>query len=281
MMNHHRDRLRGRWGAVAFAAQLFRYFTRSWRLLQRDASLWPGGPNGDRAAFDPRPMIVLTVAAVCLALIFWLSGYETFDRWFDWPRDHPYYHLAQGAFWVGLRVIGYVLLPIATLWALGEPVSQYGLSIRGIGRHAWIYVGMMALMVPVIAAMSSTAAFQAEYPFYKQATRSWFDLLAWEGLYAVQFASLEFFYRGFLLFSLRPRLGAYAIFVMMVPYCMIHFGKPIAETLAAIPAGIILGTLALRTGSIWMGALLHTAVAWTMDLFSLAQTGAWQELFRH
>jgi membrane protease YdiL (CAAX protease family) len=91
----------------------------------------------------------------------------------------------------------------------------------------------------------------------------------WEALYAAQFLALEFFFRGFLLQGLRRALGANAIFVMLVPYCMIHFGKPLPETLGAIGAGLILGTLAMRTRSIWGGVLIHVGVATTMDVLAL------------
>ena len=101
------------------------------------------------------------------------------------------------------------------------------------------------------------------------ANRSSFDLWAWEGLYAAQFVSLEFFFRGFILNGLRRALGSNAIFVMIVPYCMIHYGKPMPETLGAIGAGLILGTLALRTRSIWGGVLIHISVALTMDVLAL------------
>jgi hypothetical protein len=67
-------------------------------------------------------------------------------------------------------------------------------------------------------------------------------------------------------------MGAYAIFVMAVPYCMIHFHKPIAEVVGAIFAGIVLGTLAMVTRSIWCGVLIHISVAWTMDALALAHT---------
>ena len=93
------------------------------------------------------------------------------------------------------------------------------------------------------------------------ANRSHFDLWTWEALYAAQFISLEFFFRGFLLQGLRRALGANAIFVMIVPYCMIHYGKPMPETFGAIGAGLILGTLAMRTRSIWGGVLIHIGVA--------------------
>jgi membrane protease YdiL (CAAX protease family) len=56
-----------------------------------------------------------------------------------------------------------------------------------------------------------------------------------------------------------------------VPYCMIHYGKPMTETIGAIFAGVILGTLAMRTRSIWGGVLIHVGVAWTMDLLAIAQ----------
>jgi membrane protease YdiL (CAAX protease family) len=57
---------------------------------------------------------------------------------------------------------------------------------------------------------------------------------------------------------------------MVVPYCMIHYGKPMPETLFAIVAGLVLGTLALRTKSIWLGVLIHISVALTMDILSLS-----------
>jgi hypothetical protein len=62
------------------------------------------------------------------------------------------------------------------------------------------------------------------------------------------------------------------VMAMVVPYCMIHFGKPWAECLAAILAGTVLGTLSLKTRSIWSGFLIHVTVAISMDLAALLQT---------
>ena len=73
--------------------------------------------------------------------------------------------------------------------------------------------------------------------------------------------------------GLRHRFGFYAIFAMMVPYCMIHFGKPMPETFAAIIAGIVLGFMSLKTRSIWLGAAIHVAVALGMDFLSLWHNG--------
>ena len=103
------------------------------------------------------------------------------------------------------------------------------------------------------------------------AGRSAVDFAAWQALYALQFVSLEFFFRGFLVHTLKRDLGAHAVFVAVVPYCMIHFQKPLPEALGAIVAGIVLGTLSLRTGSVLGGAAVHVAVALTMDVLALAQ----------
>ena len=54
---------------------------------------------------------------------------------------------------------------------------------------------------------------------------------------------------------------------------MIHFGKPLPETIGAIIAGIFLGTLALWTRSIWLGFLIHVSVALSMDITAMAYRG--------
>ena len=90
-----------------------------------------------------------------------------------------------------------------------------------------------------------------------------------EAGYALQFFALEFFFRGFVLRGMAAEFGSMAMMVMMIPYCMIHFGKPLPECLGSIVAGMVLGTLAMDTRSIWGGITIHVAVAWSMDAAAL------------
>jgi len=76
-----------------------------------------------------------------------------------------------------------------------------------------------------------------------------------------------------MLHGTRRHFGIYAIVAMTIPYCMIHYGKPLPETFGAIVAGIVLGFMSLKTRTIWLGAALHIAVAWGMDFASLLRTG--------
>ena len=113
--------------------------------------------------------------------------------------------------------------------------------------------------------------FQAIYPFYRQANEaSTSSLLLWEGFYLVQFIGVEFMFRGFLLFALAKQLGKHAIWVSMLPYCMLHYHKTPIEALAAIISGVVLGAVALHTRTIIGGVMLHMAVALSMDMLALA-----------
>jgi uncharacterized protein len=184
-----------------------------------------------------------------------------------------YRPLVQNLTWAVVCSFLYVVIP-ALVVTLGfrEDLRDWGWSTQGLGRHLWVYA---ALFVPVLAAIvvvSGSAPFQASYPFY-QPWHSWTDLLLWEVAYGAQFVALEFFFRGFLLRGLEPKLGSGAVLVMVLPYCMVHFQKPMFETFGAIVAGFVLGVLALRTRSIWGGVLLHVAVAWTMDLAAILRAG--------
>jgi membrane protease YdiL (CAAX protease family) len=98
-------------------------------------------------------------------------------------------------------------------------------------------------------------------------------------MYFAQFLGLELFFRGLWLGALRRSLGSGAIFSMCVPYCMIHFGKPYLEANGAIVAGIVLGSLAMRTKSIYAGFLVHITVALMMDLLALSHRHAMPHVF--
>ena len=58
---------------------------------------------------------------------------------------------------------------------------------------------------------------------------------------------------------------------MVIPYVLIHFGKPFPETLGAIFAGTALGYIALKSRSIFVPFLIHSSVAFSMDIICTIQ----------
>jgi membrane protease YdiL (CAAX protease family) len=238
-----------------------------WRAIDAETVRDPG----DAGTISVQVLMVLVTVAASLTLQEYLGGHDTYERLFPpGPHNGRYWELLGYAWWSGWRVVGYVIVPMVVLRCLpGQRIRDYHVSPRGFVRHLWIYGLLFAAVLPAVLFASTTPVFRQTYPFYRLANRSYADLAMWEALYGAQFLSLEFFFRGFVLQGLRRALGANAIFVMLVPYCMIHFGKPLPETLGAIGAGLILGTLAMRTRSIWGGVVIHVCVATTMDLLAL------------
>ena len=246
----------------------------TWQRLNRESEAVRS------ASFDPRVAVVLVLVALVLTFQHYFGDQPFFKRHVYLNVDHPYYALLSLSWWVGSKLFGYFVVPaLVVVIGFRERLKDYGLRSAGIFRHLWIYGAIFGLVLPVVVIASQTEAFQTTYPFYKSAQRSWCDFLAWELLYGSSFLALEFFFRGFLLFGLSRAIGGYAIFVMAVPYCMIHFDKPIMEVLGAIFAGIALGTLAMATRSIWYGVLIHVSVAWTMDALALWRVWGWPARF--
>jgi membrane protease YdiL (CAAX protease family) len=176
------------------------------------------------------------------------------------------------AWWAFLIISVYAVIPmLVTCYVFQEKLSNYGLKFRGAFKDIRLYFAMLGVMIPLVLYFSTTKSFQARYPFYdlKPGEPLFPDFIIWELLYFLQFFSLEFFFRGFMLHGMKNRFGFYSVFIMTIPYCMIHFGKPFPETLAAIIAGVVLGILSLKSRSIWLGVLIHYSVALTMDLCAL------------
>ena len=232
-----------------------------------DAETVRAPDEGGRATY--KVLVIMLTVAVVLTLQEYIGGSDRYAHY--WPYDgSKYWELKGFVWWSGWRVGGYVVIPMLVILCLpGERIRDYNVSFKNFPRHFLLYLAMFCVFFPVVILASRNPEFRHTYPFYRMANRSQFDLWSWEALYAAQFISLEFFFRGFLLQGLRRAFGANAVFVMIVPYCMIHYGKPMPETFGAIGAGLLLGTLAMRTRSIWGGVLIHIGVATTMDVMAL------------
>jgi membrane protease YdiL (CAAX protease family) len=260
---------------------LWWFFRDTWRELDDDATRYRV-ESAAEGRTDFRPFVALAMCAVILTLQEYFGGRSYFDQsvrpWLaHLDVTHPrrirlvkYDELYSFGWWAASRVGGYVL-PFA-VWKLAFPqdsLLDMGLRTRGFFKHAWIYGVFLAVVLPTMLVVSRQPDFGSYYPFYKGCSRSWYDLLVWEGMYFVQFFALEMFFRGFWLGALRRSFGSGAIFAMAVPYCMIHFGKPFLEANGAIVAGIALGSLSMKTKSIYQGFFVHITVAALMDWLAL------------
>jgi membrane protease YdiL (CAAX protease family) len=275
---------------LAVAPLVYRLFRRTWQELDADA-LVMRQQLAARGELDRRPVLVFLLGSFIL-LVQESMGKSAYFFARVLPglqqavAGHPaaaatlqsYEELAGRCWWASFRVGGY-LLPLL-VWRFAFPADRtadLGLRLRGFREHAWLYALFVTIMVPLLWLVSHQGDFGRQYPIYNQAGRSWLDFAVWEVAYVAQFFALEVFFRGWWVRGCRS-LGAAAIFAMVVPYAMIHITKPYLEACGAIVAGTVLGSLSMRTGSIWAGFLVHATVGVLMDIRALARKGQLPEL---
>ncbi len=275
---------------LALAPLVWLFFRKTWFALDEEAHAYRASLLAERK-IDYRPVVCLALGAVILTLQEYYGGRATFDevvrKWLvakeianplGWVKISKFDELYALSWWAFTRIGGY-LLPLV-VWRLiffRDSVLDFGLRGRGFLEHAWIYALFVSVMIPVMIVVAKQPDFGTYYPFYKSASRSWMDFGIWEVMYIGQFFALEIFFRGWWVRACRI-FGVGAIFAMVVPYCMIHYGKPYLEACGAIVAGTVLGSLSMKTKSIYAGFLVHITVAILMDFLALHHRNALPKL---
>lgn len=244
--------------------------------------------TGGLVAYHKQVWIVILVVIISLLanhylklnssfyqFIFLLEELFSVDNhsWYHSVRTHTFSDLFSHIWWAISHTLFFLMIPILVIRnVLKDSLAHYGWQIGETRKYWKFYMSVVIFFVLFVAFGSSNESFSRYYPFYTQASRSWFDLLVWEVLYMSQFVVAEFFFRGFLLQGLRIPFGSLSIAIMTIPYMMIHLPKLWLEASGSIFFGIFLGILALHSRSIWGGVSIHVSVAFTLDIAVLLQT---------
>ncbi len=209
--------------------------------------------------FPVRESVVLLYAIIGLTFVYY---HARLDSWGGLTPDQRLF------VWMGMNFLFLFVVPALLIrFVLRQPLSEYGLrwgDARTWGRYFLVY---FLVMVPIILIISREPSFHAYYPRVFAARTSSLWLLLSSFGWLVYFFAWEWFFRGFMLFGLAPRLGgAMAIMVQMVPFVMMHYGKIEAETWSSIICGIVLGLMAFRGRSFVGTWILHWLVQTMMNL---------------
>jgi len=247
---------------------------------EEEPQLVPSPPT----RIDATAVAVLLLGAVIIVSFQSFGSVGFFDRnlatHFDgWPKagmyDYGYWFGSSIAWLFVLPVLAIALMPRRRLRDFGLGLGDWRFGVRAA-------MTMYAVMLPALAVASFRPNFIGYYPMSGW-VRDEISLYAaggsdthlasfvlYEMAYAAYFIGWEFFHRGFLTIGLQPALGWYAVFVVAIPFGILHVGKPMPEAYGAIIASIVLGWLAVRTRSSWYGFALHASIAITMDLLAVA-----------
>lgn len=153
-------------------------------------------------------------------------------------------------------------------------IFKQNLNDYGVRLGEWkIGLKSVFILFPIITLLFLLpAAYQKEmqnfYPLYRPALENFTYLMNIEiqrGI--IYYLAWEFFFRGFMLFSLRDYVGDwFAILIQTIPSCLWHIGYPTGEIIMSIPGGIMFGIIAIRTKSIFYPFLLHWLIGFTTSL---------------
>jgi membrane protease YdiL (CAAX protease family) len=217
---------------------------------------------------DREPLVILLVVPVILTLWVYYGKQGTLglvcqglqERWDQDLYGALYEYLAAFILMFGIPAL-------IVRWLFRGRLRDWGLRV-GDARQGVRYLAI-GLPLCLLAAYvgSLDPAVRAAYPLARSAVGHLARFWTVEAFYLLYYLGWEFFFRGFMLFGLEKRYGpAIAILMQTIPSALVHIGKPASETFAAIAAGLIFGTVALRTRSIFYPLLLHAAVGIGTDV---------------
>lgn len=211
---------------------------------------------------------VLAAALVLAVTLLLAFGPESWRAVASDPRyDQTHWNL------LAVVWLAFAARTAGVLWQGRGPVND------GLGLGRWRFwlpwtLGFAALMIAIIVGLAARQPDFAEY--YPMFRREWYDwdpavhgwtfFVIFELVQLSYFVAWEYLFRGWMLFRLKPALGANAILVQALPFVLMHIGKPGLELHSSLIAGLALGWLAWRARSFWPCAILHAVAALTMDL---------------
>ncbi|GAA4320198.1 hypothetical protein GCM10023149_19340 [Mucilaginibacter gynuensis] len=173
-----------------------------------------------------------------------------------------------------------VVVPIVLIRLLfKEPLSKYGLGLPEKGKRwtgVFIFLFLVAVLGPGFYMISGDSSMQGVYPFYKPFT-SVSEFVWYELAYFPFFITIEFIFRGYILFGLadmhdtyvreNPQRNNYFIgfglIIQMLAYTMWHMGKPLPELWGTPVWGLVTGIFTYHLRSIWPVTLAH----WGLNIF--------------
>ena len=218
-----------------------------------------------------RKVIIVFLSVAILQTISWYFTSRTFFRLnlFDYFSSSQNVDLYSYLYWFLGDFISLFILPVFIIsLVFKEKPKNFGLQSGDYKAGLKISFYFIIIMVIIIWFASSSPSFQLTYPLLQRTKESWGLFMVFEAGLLIYIFAWEFIWRGFMLFGLEEKFGFYAVLIQMIPFVILHNGKPSIETFSAILGGIALGILAFRTRSFLYCVIVHIGVMFTIDLFS-------------
>lgn len=214
------------------------------------------------------------------------------EGWIDTITFHLPWGEQLVSFGVGFLLV--VVVPCFFIkFVFKEKIRDYGLGLppKDQKRKSWVaFFSLLGITSIFVFIASFDKATQLEYPLFVQRVNGeviwtitrWWEFIIYEIIYLLFFVTIEFAFRGYLLFGLHSiklvprskdrqqpsilRFGLYAILIQMLVYTTWHYGKPVPEMIGTIIWGICVAAIVLRIKSLWPIIISHWLYNILMDV---------------
>jgi hypothetical protein len=163
----------------------------------------------------------------------------------------------------------YAASPLVPFFIFRHKPKDFGISLGRIKTWVKEVLILYLIMTVILVIAFMFTNLKKVYPLHHRAALDMSHFVVYEVIHLFHMFSWEFFFRGFMLFSLEKKIGKTSILIQTIPFALMHYRKPPLEAYGSIFAGIFLGILGLRARSFLPCALLHFFVAFTADILGI------------
>lgn len=231
--------------------------------------------SGSSIVMNSLSAIVPVMLTVVFYSIYWLVQSSGKAKEIIYSRYEP--NTANVVHVVFKRCAGFLLLGIVPVALTFLFTEGYTLADAGLGYRPEMWgftlMGVILMSVLIIPVVSFGARKPSVYEIYPEIrVTGWTGRFMFAELFtwALYLLGYETLFRGVLLFGLAQSIGPVAATIIsVILYSAAHLPKNRAETLAAIPFGVVLCLLTLYSGSIWIAFIVHLINAATTTITAI------------
>jgi uncharacterized protein len=145
---------------------------------------------------------------------------------------------------------GFLPLLVIIIFLRKNPLN---FGLRWGNPRVWWFLVVVFCVVAAIVLLASSASTTLQSFYQKKG----FNFITYFLTSCLSLGASEFMYRGYLLFGLKEKFQEGSILLQMVPFVLLHFGKPELETISTIITGILFGYVCYRGKSFWPAFIIH------------------------
>lgn len=210
-------------------------------------------------------------AVVILFVYCYFGSYSFFEKAFTHVVNVPYWKIIYHNFmsFILFFCMGVVFTTLFTKTEFKD------LGIKRGNVKLGIIICLIATPLAILCGLSCVldSGMRTIYPLVDFNIIKPIQIVLYFISYLCYYIGWEYLFRGLLFFGTKQKVGVVsAILISTLISALIHtsiagFGKPMIETLSAIPAGLIFAYVDYKVDSLYPSLYIHTMIGFSTDIF--------------